>query len=341
MARYTKPWLSIEQQVARLRDHGLLIPDEAECVAVLSAVGYYRLSGYLYPFRESEAYTDETGRERVRVLSTYRPGTNLQAVFQLIAFDRALRLLVLEATEHIEVSLRMRLGYVLGESSAFAHLEYDTFLTSFTDTDVPQETTETLLHVAQSLFPGGFRSKHQAWIDRVEERRRSASDESFVSHFARQYDNQLPIWALTEILEFGHLSRLYGGLSPQFAIPIAEAYMVPNKKLMLSWLASLNYTRNVAAHHARLFNRKLQSAPARPKRGAIPVLDHLTSAAMPKTFGVYSILAVMAYLLKFIQPTINWSSRLVELAESFPEIEGMDLGVVGFPPNWREEPLWA
>jgi hypothetical protein len=69
--------------------------------------------------------------------------------------------------------------------------------------------------------------------------------------------------------------RLYRGLRQQDSEEVALAFGAPTKKTMVSWLATLNYVRNVAAQHARLFNRKLQHAPARPKAGQVPVLDHL------------------------------------------------------------------
>jgi abortive infection bacteriophage resistance protein len=340
VAEYTKQWKSIEQQVLHLKDHGVQIPDDPECKRMLASIGYYRLSGYLYPFRSSEAYSDEKGRERIRVLSGYRAGTRIQDAFALVEFDRNLRMLVLEATERIEIALRMRLGYVIGEASAFAHENADTFLPAFSDKGSYPDVPASTLHVARSLFPSSFRSKHEMWLERVSERQRGASDESFVAHFTKKYDNRLPVWALTEILEMGHLSRLYGGLNPHFAMQVADAFHVPTKKIMVSWFASLNYTRNVSAHHARLYNRKLQAAPARPKIGMVPSLDHLTSDEMPKAFGVYNVLAVMAYLLSTIDPGSSWPARVVQLADSFPSIQGMDIGVVGFPVTWRSQSLW-
>ena len=85
-------------------------------------------------------------------------------------------------------------------------------------------------------------------------------------HFREKYDDRMPVWALTELLELGQLSVLYRGLRQQDAEEIALAFGAPTKRIMVSWLASLNYVRNVAAHHARLFNRKLQHAPARQRR---------------------------------------------------------------------------
>lgn len=78
MVEYTKPWLSQEQQVDRLASHGVDMEDRDRAGALLKAIGYYRLTGYLYPFRESKQYVDGQGRERTRVLSDYRSGTTLE-----------------------------------------------------------------------------------------------------------------------------------------------------------------------------------------------------------------------------------------------------------------------
>ena len=123
MVEYTKPWLSLEQQVERLVSRGVDVGDRDRAAELLKAIGYYRLTGYLYPFRESKQYVDDDGRARTRVLSGYRPGTTLHHVESIIDFDRRLRMLVMDGVERIEVAVRMQVGYVLGRSSAFAHEE--------------------------------------------------------------------------------------------------------------------------------------------------------------------------------------------------------------------------
>ena len=49
-APYTKPHLELADQVGLLALRGLVIPDPQYAERVLRAVGYYRLSGYWYPF---------------------------------------------------------------------------------------------------------------------------------------------------------------------------------------------------------------------------------------------------------------------------------------------------
>lgn len=328
MVEYTKPWLSLDQQVEQLASRGVDVGDRIRAVALLQSVGYYRLTGYLYPFRESEQYVDDEGRTRIRVLNSYRPGTSLDHAEAVIDFDRQLRMLVMEGLERIEVAVRMRVGYVLGRTSAFAHEDPTCFTEAFT-----ADGTDP---VTGAPTP----SSHVMWLQRVDERR-AKSDEQFVVHFRQKYDGRMPVWALTEILELGQLSVLYRGLRQQDAEEIAEAFGVPTKKIMVSWLASLNYVRNVAAHHARLFNRKLQHAPARPKAGTIPLLDHLRDEETAKgVFGTYNALAVIAYLLPSIDAETGWHQRLVALLQTFPTSKTLSTASMGVPLGWESLALW-
>ena len=327
MVAYAKPWMSIKHQIAQLQGRGLIVDDESAAEQLLEEVGYYRLTGYLHPSRQSERFIDDRGRLSTRVLSSYREDTRLEHAAALIAFDRALRLHLLEAVERIEVSLRTQVGYILGQRSPFAHLDHRVFTPAFT---------------ASCMDPGTgvMTSKHAEWISRVDERRAS-SKEAFVEHFRRKYDDRMPIWALTEILELGHLAKLYRGLQNDLATQIAHHYAVPSKTILASWISSINYVRNVAAHQARLFNRKLVDAPTRPKNNAIPVLAHLRDDAAPKQdFGLYNSLAVIAYLLRSIAGYPEWTQRLRELVATFPGVPHLGIDSMGFPVGWTEKRLW-
>lgn len=323
---YTKPWLPLEQQVDRLVERGLEVGERERAVAVLETIGYYRLTGYLYPFLASEEYGDDDGRVRTRVLGNYLPGTGLDDAVSVIDFDRRLRLLVLEGVERIEVAVRMRTGYVLGERSAFAHEDPSCFDDSFTRADTDSRAPEP--------------SRQVQWLQRVKARRDS-SDEQFVAHFRDKYDDRMPLWALTELLELGHLSTLYRGMLQKDAEGIAAAFGVPRKKLMGSWLASLNYVRNVSAHHGRLFNRKLQNAPSRPSVGLVPLLDHLRASDAPKQgFGVYNALAIIAYLLRSVDAECGWAGRLAALLKEFPASHVLNVHSMGVPEGWEKLELW-
>lgn len=326
MPEYAKPWLSLDEQVDKLESRGVDIGSASSAKLILQQVGYYRLTGYLYSFRDSEIYADDSGRERIRVLGNYRPGTSIAYAARLIDYDRELRMLVLDAVERIEVSLRMQIGYTLGGRSAWAHREPANFVPGFTTDTAGPNTGEPTSGLTR-------------WLDRVQERQ-DKSEEAFVARFRDRYDGVLPIWALTEILELGHLGRLIHSLQSDLATTIANAYCVPTKKMFGSWVSSVNYVRNVSAHHGRLFNRKLVAAPSRPRSGQVPALNHLRETTGSKAeFGVYNALAVMAYLLGTIDSDCDWNRRLAKHLSNFPE-GALSTDDMGAPTGWKTQAIW-
>lgn len=94
--KFTKPALTIEQQVELLLSRGML-GNREEMKQRLTAVSYYRLSGYWFHRKRSD--------------DTFEPGTNFGVVWDQYVFDRKLRILVMDALERIEVGLRTQFSY--------------------------------------------------------------------------------------------------------------------------------------------------------------------------------------------------------------------------------------
>jgi hypothetical protein len=69
-------------------------------------------------------------------------------------------------------------------------------------------------------------------------------------------------------------------------------------------------------------------------------LAHLSQADAPKQFGSYNALAVMAYLLRAIDPDGDWGLRVAEHLRSFPESTALGIGSMGVAPGWLDEELW-
>lgn len=51
---YTKPYLTIPQQLALLQSRGMQISDIEKATHALERIGYYRLSGFWHPFRRRD-----------------------------------------------------------------------------------------------------------------------------------------------------------------------------------------------------------------------------------------------------------------------------------------------
>jgi len=50
-----KPWKSFEDQLILLQQRGLIVEDKVAALDYLERIGYYRLSGYWYPFRKMKS----------------------------------------------------------------------------------------------------------------------------------------------------------------------------------------------------------------------------------------------------------------------------------------------
>ena len=53
MSIYKKPYLTFEHQLELLKSRGLAVTDDKIALEYLRRLGYYRLSGYWYPYRKS------------------------------------------------------------------------------------------------------------------------------------------------------------------------------------------------------------------------------------------------------------------------------------------------
>ncbi len=82
---YSKPYLSVAQQVELLRGRGMQISDTAKAESCLHRIGYYRLSGYAYPFRHRELFQNADGSQGERIFENFRPNTDFSTVMELYA----------------------------------------------------------------------------------------------------------------------------------------------------------------------------------------------------------------------------------------------------------------
>ena len=283
--RYDKPALTFEEQADRLLGRGL-IADRDLLIKRLHAVSYYRLSGYLHPFRQPD--------------DTFLPGTTLEGVWNRYTFDRRLRLLIMDPIERFEVNVRTSLIYELAHSSG-----------AYGYTDMEN-------------LPNIKREQHGRFLTKLFEET-SRSSEEFVRHFRRKYGDQhtyLPIWIAGEIFSFGMTFTLYRGAEKRIRQKIASEFCVSDE-VFKSWLTALNTVRNICAHHSRLWNRELGTKPKiptgskhRPWHEPIEVENN----------RVFAILTICRYCLARIAPQSSWSARFLGLLNEYPEIPLHSMG---------------
>lgn len=326
---YPKPHLSYEDQVATMVARGLECFDTEAAVALLKSVGYYRLSAYVYPFRELLHPDAQRQASPVHYRTdAIRDGVNLKHVEGLWRFDRKLRLLCLDAVETVEIGLRTKVAYVLGERDPFGHVHRGSL-----DSDICRAPV-------RRNDPGGL-DAFDDWMARYAALQTKARSEDFVRHNLYKYGEPLPVWIAVEFLDMGALVRLYGLLDKRDQNRIAKEVGVSGGPLLAAWLEQINYVRNISAHHSRLWNRTLTYKTRRFNSAQVdPTLQH--AAQSEPRDKAYLILAILAYLVRRLDPKANWPLTLRTHLRKFPDLPGLNVhDDMGFPEGWEDLPLWT
>ena len=314
MALYTKPYLPLPDQLALIKSRGLQVADDAATIQSLHRNGYYRLSAYWYPFRE---IVDKVRTDR------FLPDSHFEDAVKLLRFDKALKLLLLDALENVEIAARVEVALTLGRYSPFV-LETPRFFHTWSTS--PHRTSGKIAY--------------DEWKAKFDELVLRSKDE-FVLHHERQYGSRspIPIWIAIELWDFGLLSKAFSGMQNRDQVTVASRFNIPDWQIMQSWLRALNYVRNVIAHHGRLWNLNLSDYPRLPKRGQIPEFDPLLNLPTVTT-RIYSVCCVLSYLTRALNPAASWRQDLKNLVGTFPTMPYASIQDMGFPADWHTHSFW-
>lgn len=298
---FDKPPRTFTDQVQKLVDRGLRVPDKNKAEHYLAQLNYYRFAAYCLPLEQDHASHQ------------FLPNTHFDDVLNLYVFDRELRLLVLDAIERFEVSLRTQMAYHLSHrhSTAHPHLKPELFF--------------------DPIVYGGCISKLAVDVQR--------SKEDFIKHLTSKYEEQLPpIWAIVELMTMGQLSKWFGNIKERSdRQAISQVYGV-DEKVLTSFCEHLSLVRNHSAHHARLWNRDFTKTMMLPKKGPQALMQGLF--VLPDTDRrlrkLYNGLVMLAHLMDVISGEHHWKQRLIALIES----HNINPAPMGFPANWKARAIW-
>lgn len=241
----------------------------------------------------------------------FRRGSQFEKVLERYNFDRELRLIAMNMIERVEVGVRTQLIYHL----SLAH--------------------------GSHWFEDKQLAKHNGhWKKNLEKIRNEVtrSKEKFITEHFKIYHSDPrnpPAWKSLEVTSLGLLSKVYRNLNDRLAEKneIAHNLGLPSHVSLVNWLHAISLLRNIIAHHCRLFERSLDVWPSLPKELSGPWMTTRNIS----TKSVYANLCCMKYLLHKISPDSSFSERLYSLFERYPLVKHQE---VGFPANWKTQPLW-
>lgn len=326
---YFKPWTSYAEQIDTLIARGLHVADRAQALDYLERIGYYRLSGYWFAFRERSGplvLLDEQGRKPKKIkvenvaLESFKTGATFQNAVDLYVFDKQLRLLAMDALERIEIALRVDISHTLGKMDPFAYLEPAMFHGDF----------------SRKLDRDSGLSRHHEWLGKHAQLV-GRSKEEFVRHNKSKYGLPLAIWVACEVWDFGTMSTLFGGMREAEQDAIAQ-YGINNGRIFATWLRSLNYLRNVCAHHSRLWNRNIVEQPRLPSAAELPWIVSFENSDHARA-RCFMLLRLTCHLLRVVNPRSSWPQRMKAHLLAFPDLQhiGLNLTGMGAPADWETQ----
>lgn len=294
---YQKSPLAHEEQTARLRDRGMQFSDEKTAQFYLQHINYYRLRAYWLSF-EADPETHQ-----------FREGTEFDEVLNRYIFDRELRLLLLDAIERIEVSIRAQWSY------HFSHAEG------------PHGYLNAEIKTARR------RARRSKNIERLKTEVNQSS-ETFITHFRDNYAEELPpIWAVSEIMSLGSLSRWFRDLTPPpIKRNISKCYNL-HSDVLDSWLQHLTHVRNLCAHHSRVWNRELTITPMSPQKKPARLVEEFQKESRK----VYNTILILLYFMDMIAPQHTWRKRLISLIQT----HNIPTHSMGFIRGWNTRTIWT
>lgn len=224
-SNYEKRPIPVDEQINLLEDKGMEFIDRPFAARILSIIGYYRFSGYAYPFRnrvDNSSFVDET---------------SFGKVYSIYEFDRSLKSLLFSYLGRIEI--------------AFRTLIIDKFSVG---------TDSSLWFTDASYFTD--REEHRLFLKKISDEIND-SREDFIKHFRDNYtDPYPPSWMTLQIVSFGTLVKLFTNFNNRdLKTQVAKHFGTDNLNRFVSWMNTMVYLRNICSHHARLWNRAIKKMP--------------------------------------------------------------------------------
>lgn len=214
--------LSIKQQISKLEEHGMFIPNINKAESFLSKINYYRFSGYAIEYRKSPHD------------SNYITGTNFDTVCRIYQFDEHFRNLLRQYIEKAEIYFRTKIAYNFSIEKC-NQPPYDQHYQS--DNYYRQDKFIKLLqnvHAEENYF----------------------QDTAFIRHHKSTYRDKMPLWVLVEIMTFSTLSKYYSCMYSSEQDVIAKD-VGTSARILRNNLHAMAILRNKCAHAGRLYNTKM------------------------------------------------------------------------------------
>lgn len=211
--------LSFEEQLNKLKEHGIVISSEKRAIAILTKINYYRFTGYVLQYRKSPED------------SNYEKELSFEKVYRIYEFDEALRDIFRKYIEIAEIYYRTQIAYGFSMAKCV---------------EAPFDQ-----HYKEENFYN--KAGYNEVLDSFKKEKNYYKDSLIVKHHKEKYEGKMPLWVMVELMSFSNTSKLYSAMYISEKEAIAD--VVGTGYLTLeNHLHCLAVLRNKCAHAARLYN---------------------------------------------------------------------------------------
>lgn len=293
----------------------MIIDDASRARNALETIGYYKLSGYSYPFRRKREGTNEIADE-------FTEGTTFEQVLAVYIYDETLR----EATAHelsrTEIAFRALIGHELGKTAPHLHLMPHELGPKAWDKDRARPTEE-----------------YRRWIEHYQTQL-STSDEDSVLHYKSKYRRVLPLWVAVQVLDWGVITHTIQLRNPE---PAGGNFREDQDNSRgTEFMASLpKYTPQHLRASRTIIQPQFQKTPKLPDtpHPLAYLKEYVNNKAHPRWGNrCFLQLTLVQYLLH--EMDLGDARTLPRTLAAFPPVGRLSPSSMGAPQDWHSLPFW-
>ena len=298
-----KKFLTYEQQVQKLYDKKLEIPNCQEVIELLKKYSYFNLvNGYKAPFKNKNG--------------NYKKGTSIKDIYSLYIFDAAFMHILMKYILIVELNVKSLLSYSFCEKFGENQNEYQNAVNYKYTPDNQNDINELIQIITKQI--------NNAWKF------------SYVDHQKKKHNN-IPLWVLIKTLTFGNMSKMYSLQQDCVKSNIAKEFPLIKENQLSIILDILTRYRNVCAHNERLFDFKYKQSRLKTTR----IHKHFNLYTNnPSASNLFDVVVFLKYLLneyEFSSFVEDIDFILQKLSRETNQIQKSQiLKLMGFPQNWKD-----
>ena len=298
---------TLDEQLAILKDKGMIIDDEEFVKEVLLRENYFFLNGYRMLFMKSP--TDKT----------FVLGANFRELYGVFNFDRQIRNILFKNLLILENNLKSIISYHLSRTYGIKENDYLNPNNFNRDIEKKRQVNDLIGKMKRQI-------------------RINADSHTATAHYQNNY-GYIPLWIAVKVLSFGIVGELFIILKPNDQREVAEIFHV-NPDDLETYLPILSNFRNLCAHEEILFDHRVQR-----KIDDTPFHTNLEIPKLNNEYiygknDLFCLIIILRQLLRKDDFKMMLKEIDYEIQKLDGKLESISIGKVldrmGFPSNYLE-----